>query len=108
MNRTTRRMLKRTPDSEHVLSSDRGLSAARYELGRAYFKGVGDAYEGNRDFQKKWMTSDGGDVCPDCLLAEDEGRIAISAEYDNGFMFPPGHLNCGCWIVITRFRIRKT
>lgn len=99
MNRTTRRTLRRVPDSEYVLSGERGLTVARFELGRMYFRGVADAYR-DTDFRKKWNANE--DACELCLAAEDEGRINVSAVFDNGVGFPPGHLVCGCWIVITR------
>lgn len=99
MNRTTRKTLRRVPDSEYVLSAERGLTVARFELGRMFFRGVGDAYRG-KEFRKKWNANE--DACVLCLEAEDEGRIDVSAQFDNGFTFPPGHLVCGCWISITR------
>jgi hypothetical protein len=101
MNRTTRRTLKSVPESDFVLSKDRALSAARYENARQYFLGVRDAYKG-QDFRKKWITSGADGVCDECALAEDEGKINIDAEFDNGFVFPPGHNNCSCWIAVTR------
>lgn len=100
MNRTTRRTLRRTPDSEYILSADRGLVVARFEISRMFFKGVGDAYRG-KNFLKKWSADE--DACVECLLTEDEGRVNVSTVYDNGYTFPPGHLSCGCWIVITRW-----
>ncbi len=99
MNRTTRKTLRRVPDSNYILSAERGLTVARFELSRMYFKGVGDAYRGT-DFRKKWNANE--DACPECLMTEDEGRIDVSDSFDNGYVFPPGHLSCGCWLVITR------
>ena len=102
MNGTTRRTLKRAPDSEFVLSGDRAVAAARYENARAYFKGVKDAYAGGvkpERFRKKWNAA--ADACDDCLLAEDSGRIGIFDYFDNMMQFPPGHLSCGCWLVVT-------
>src|SRR4051812_3885766 len=40
MNDFTQKQLKLTPDSQHILSYERAHRAARYEIGRAYFRGV--------------------------------------------------------------------
>jgi hypothetical protein len=101
MDDTTRKRLKLTPDSDYVLSPDRALHVARFETGRAYFKGMRDAYKGtSTKYRKKWITGE-GDSCDDCLLNEDEGRIDIEAEFDSGHWGPPAHLNCPCWLAVT-------
>lgn len=97
---TTRRTLKRTPDSQYILSPERALNVAQFETGRAYFRGVRDGLK-KSGYRKGWITGE-GDSCPNCLLAEDEGLIPVAAVFDSGDWGPPAHLNCPCWLRLSK------
>lgn len=102
MRRTTRRVLRSTPDSEHVLSSERAIAAAKYEIANSYFAGVKDAYRGT-GHGKRWITSS-EDPCPDCQDNEDDGVIGVDEAFSSGDPYPSAHLSCGCSIVIERLK----
>lgn len=100
MRRTTRRVLKNSPESEYILSGERGLAAARFEASRAYFRGMRDALAGS-GLGKAWNTA-GGDSCEDCLDNEDDGVIGVDEMFSSGDFYPGIHLNCSCFITLSR------
>lgn len=91
MHRTTKRVLKSSPDSEHILSSERALSAVQFEAAREYFKGLRDGFQGS-GAKKGWVT--GSDPCDDCQENEDAEFISMDDDFPSGDSFPPGHLHC--------------
>lgn len=95
---TTRDRLKMTPDSQYILSKDRSLAAARYETGRAYYKGVHDAFRGT-SFGKVWNTAS-GDPCEECVGNEAEGVIPVGDDFGSGDSYPPSHILCACSVAM--------
>jgi len=100
MARTTRRTLRNTPDSDYVLSKDRAIAAAHYETGRAYFRGMRDAFRGT-GHTKRWVTTE-GEVCPWCVENEDQGPVPMDEPFDSGHFTPPAHLNCPCYLTVRK------
>jgi hypothetical protein len=100
MRRTSKRVLKETPDSDFVLSKDRAVMAARFEAGNSYFAGVKDAFRGT-NWKKKWITSS-AESCEDCEMNEDQGPIGIDDYFQSGDDWPLAHQNCSCFISVTR------
>ena len=98
MRRTSKKVLKNTPDSEFVLSKDRALMAARYEIGNAYFQGVSDAFKGAK-VKKKWLTTS-ANPCDDCIDNESAKYIPIDQPFPSGAYMPLQHQHCQCWIAI--------
>lgn len=98
MKQTTKRTLKTTPDSIHVLSRERALAAARYEAARGYYKGVSDAFKGTAA-TKAWVTSS-DNPCEECLMAENDDYIGVGEVFSNGLGYPLAHLNCQCFTVV--------
>lgn len=101
MRRTTKRGLNNNPDSDFLLSKDRAVSAARYEAGNSYFKGVRDAFQGNKDYLKAWITS-AAESCEDCLDNESDGPIGMDEDFQSGHYFPLAHNNCSCYAGLVR------
>lgn len=100
MKATTKNVLHNSPDSEHVLSKDRALNAARYEAARAYFKGVQDGFQGT-GWKKSWITSQ-GESCDECLANEDDGPIDVDDIFQSGDSYPLAHLSCGCFVSLSQ------
>lgn len=100
MKRTTRRVLKNTPDSEYVLSKQRAIASARYEAARSYFRGVRDGFQGS-SWEKSWITSS-DDPCPNCEDNEDAGFIDVDDVFPSGDDYPALHLGCGCSIGVRK------
>lgn len=100
MKRTTRKVLKGTPDSQYTLSKDRAIAAARYEAARGYFQGVGDAFRGSKKHGKRWVTS-AAESCEECMDNEAQGTIGIDEDFQSGHPYPTAHVNCACVISIT-------
>lgn len=100
IDKTTRRVLKNTPDSLYVLSPERAQAAARYEASKAYFKGVSDGFSGT-GFQKSWITSS-AEACDDCQGNEDQGPIDVDDVFDSGNGYPTQHINCSCYITVRK------
>lgn len=100
MRRTTRRVLRKSPDSSHVLSKDRAVAAARFEAAQAYFQGVKDAFK-DTDFEKSWITS-AAEPCEDCQGNEEDGPIDVGDVFSSGHEYPAAHLNCACSVLIKK------
>jgi hypothetical protein len=101
MGRATRSMLRSDIASEFVLSGDRALRAARYEAGKAYYRGLRDAVGGG--FEKRLITS-AGESCDYCQETEDEGYIPAEESFESGIDLLPAHLNCACYLAYRRVR----
>lgn len=94
MKRTSKRVLKETPDSPYVLSKERALAAMQYEAAVSYFEGVKDAFQGG-GWGKAWITA-AGESCDDCMDNEGQGAIHVDEEFSSGHHSPPAHNNCMC------------
>lgn len=103
MRRTTRIGLKRNPDSDFILSRERAVAAVKYEAAKAYYAGIKDGFQGS-DYLKEWVTSAEGNICEDCQANEEDGAIGVGQVFSSGDEFPAAHLNCDCYIVMTRRR----
>ena len=99
MKDTTKKHLTVSPDSDYVLSGDRALAATRYEAGRSYFQGLKDALRGTKH-SKKWITS-AAESCEECQDNEDAGLVDVDDDFESGDAYPPIHLHCSCWIVVS-------
>lgn len=100
MRRTTRRRLRSTPDSEHVLSRERAIAAARYEAAKSYFAGVKDAFQGT-GWKKEWLTSS-EESCIDCQGNEEQGPLDVDEAFQSGDDYPSAHLSCSCMVALVR------
>ena len=89
---STKNWLNNTPDSEYVLSSERGLRAARYEANRAYYRGFMDAMSGS-GFRKAWNTTS-EEPCGECEDNSEQGYIDVDDQFQSGDPYPLAHLNC--------------
>ena len=96
MNRTSRRVLRNSPDSDYVLGKDRAIAAVRFEGANSYFAGVKDAFRGS-GFKKRWVTSS-GESCEDCQDNEDQGPIGVDELFQSGDYGPTLHLCCVCYL----------
>lgn len=103
MRRTTRMWLRRNPDSDYALSQERAISAVKFEAAKAYYAGIKDGFH-NTDYLKEWVTSAAGDICEECQANEEQGAVAVGDIFQSGDEFPAAHLNCDCYIVMTRSR----
>lgn len=95
---TTKKQLIKVPDSDFVLGKDRAIRSIQFEAGRGYFKGLKDALRGSKS-RKNWITG-AGDSCDDCQANEDQGPVRVEDSFESGDDYPPGHLSCGCYIMI--------
>ena len=100
MRRTSKKVLRNTPDSDYVLSPDRALMAARYEAGKSYFQGVGDALRGSHH-KKRWITSS-AESCENCEDNAEIGPIDIDEVFPSGDDYPLAHQNCSCYVSVTK------
>ena len=98
MKLTTKKGL--ASQSEFALSRDRALRAAKYEAGKAYFKGVADAFRGT-GWGKAWITSS-EEPCDACVENEDQDVIGVEEAFDSGHMNPPIHPNCQCYLAMRK------
>lgn len=99
MRRTSKRVLRSSPDSQYVLSKDRAIAAVRYEAGNAYFQGMKDGFRGT-GFKKRWVTTS-QDPCDECSENESDGPLGIDEVFSSGDDSPLLHLRCQCWLAIT-------
>lgn len=100
MYRTTKTVLRNSPDSGHILSEGRAIAAARYEAANSFFAGVHDALQGS-GYLKAWYTSI-DDSCDECIANEDQGPIEMDEDFESGDSHPAAHLNCSCGITAVR------
>jgi|WetSurMetagenome_2_1015567.scaffolds.fasta_scaffold258036_2 hypothetical protein len=98
MKKTTRKRIK-AGSMDDVLSPARAERVAMYESRQAYYLGVMDAFEGEKEWGKEWISTS-GEPCEDCLDNEDEGLIPVEDEFQSGDDAPPLHLNCQCYLAI--------
>jgi hypothetical protein len=101
MRRTSRNVLKNTPDSDYVLSGDRALMAARFEAANSYFQGVQDSFAGVQGWKKRWVTSS-AEACPECEENEGQGLIGTDEDFQSGHSYPLAHQNCSCACEVRR------
>lgn len=86
--------------SDFALSKERAIRAAKYEAGKAYFKGVSDSFKGT-GYGKAWLTSS-ETPCDDCQDNEDDDVIEVGTKFSSGHMYPPIHPNCQCYMAMRK------
>lgn len=99
---TTKGTLSNTPESDYVLGADRAKAIARYEAGRAFYRGLKDGFKNTESaWGKEWVTA-AGESCDDCLDNEAEGVIDVEDDFSSGDDYPPAHIGCACSVLMSK------
>jgi 8-oxo-dGTP pyrophosphatase MutT (NUDIX family) len=69
------------------------------EMGRAATDAAQRKFVSTGVTFKEWVTADDGRVCPECMLAQDEGPVPLDSLFSNGLMGPPAHPRCRCDLI---------